>query len=181
MKDAESKEDFTELDRIGTSKFFFNVWYKITNPKALVPCGYCGNGWNMDSSESPTTYFVGDYSREKFNSVKFELSIYKSPLWESRWDVSVLCFADTRECGADTIVHLTTNDIHNIDKRLFDYTSEVLSRSGAIVDMDLNQEEITYRKESIVKLQAYNDKLARIMQIAKACQNLKASKATQEV
>jgi len=159
--------------RIGTSKFFFDVWYKITNEKALVPCGYCGNGWNADSKEPPKTYFVGDYSREQFNSVLFRLSISKSSLWEGKYDVKVLCFADTRECGAETIVYMKTDDPNKIDARMFEYAADVLSRSGAVLDHELNQKDFESRKEKIATMQAYNDKLARIMQIDKIGKNLK--------
>ena len=153
--------------RIGTSKFFFDVWYKITNEKALVPCGYCGNGWDADSNEPPKTYFVGDYSREQFNSVLFRLDISKSPLREGKYNVKVLCFADTRECGAETIVYMTTDDPNKIDSRLFEYASEVLSRSGAVLDHELNQKDLDSREEKIAAMQVYNDKLAIIMQIDK--------------
>ena len=159
--------------RIGTSKFFFDVWYKITNEKALVPCGYCGNGWNADSKEPPKTYFVGDYSREQFNSVLFRLSISKSSLWEGKYDVKVLCFSDTRECGAETIVYMKTDDPNKIDARMFEYAADVLSRSGAVLDHELNQKDFEARKEKIATMQAYNDKLARIMQIDKIGKNLK--------
>lgn len=159
--------------RIGTSKFFFDVWYKITNEKALVPCGYCGNGWDADSNEPPKTYFVGDYSREQFNSVAFQLRITKSHLWKDKYDVEVICFADTRECGVETIVYMKTDDPNKIDSRLFEYAAEVLSRSGAVLDHELNQKDFDSRKEKIATMQAYNDKLARIMQIDKIGKNLK--------
>lgn len=159
--------------RIGTSNFFFDVWYKITNEKALVPCGYCGNGWNADSNEPPKTYFVGDYSRDQFNSVLFQLSISKSSLWEGKYDVEVLCFADTRKYGAETIVYMKTDDPNKIDSRLFEYAADVLSRSGAVLDHKLNQKKLDSRKEEIAAMQAYNDKLARIMQIDKISKNFK--------
>jgi len=159
--------------RIGTSKFFFDVWYKITNEKALVPCGYCGNGWDADSNKPPKTYFVGDYSRQQFNSVMFQLRISKSPLWKGKYDVDVVCFADTRECGVETIVYMKTDDPNKIDSRLFEYAADVLSRSGAVLDHELNQKDLDSRKEKIATMQAYNDKLARIMQIDKIGKNLK--------
>ena len=152
------------IQRIGNSSFYFGVWYKITNEKALVPCGYCGNGWNVDSGDKPSTYLVGDYSREKFNSVKFHLDIYPSHIWDDKWNVKVLCFADTRECGAETIVHLTTDDIDNIDKRLFEYAAKVLSESGAVVDVDLNTAEM-HKADAIITIwQKYNATMKRIIQ-----------------
>ena len=159
--------------RIGTSKFFFDVWYKITNEKALVPCGYCGNGWDADSNKPPKTYFVGEYSREPFHSVLFQLRISKSPLWEGKYDVTVLCFVDTRKCGAETIVYMNTDDPNKIGSRLFEYAAEVLFRSGAVLDHELNHKDFESRKEKIATMQEYNDKLARIMQIDKIGKTLK--------
>lgn len=156
-------EQQVRLQPIGDSKFFFNVWYKITNEKALTPCGYCGNGWDMDRNEQPATYLVGDYSREKFNSVKFHLDVYPSHIWDGKWNVKVLCFADTRECGAETIVHLTTDDIDNIDKRLFEYAAEVLVRSGAVVDKELVNAELKRRANEIARMQIYNNQLEQIL------------------
>lgn len=176
MNDVCKNEKDFGPQRIGTSKFFFDVWYRITNEKALVPIGHCGNGWNMDCSDKPSTYLVGDYSREKFNAVKFQLNIWdRTGFFDKKpsYGVSVLCYADTRVAGAETIVHLTTDDPDKIDKRLFEYAAEVLTQSGAVLDADLNQEDFDERAESIKALQAYNDKLARIMQIAQACKNLK--------
>lgn len=176
MNDVCKNEKIFGPQRIGTSKFFFDVWYRITNEKALVPIGHCGNGWNMDCYDKPSTYLVGDYSREKFNAVKFQFNIWNSTGFFDKkpsYRVSVLCFADTRDTGAETIVHLTTDDPDKIDKRLFEYSADVLAQSGAVLDADLNQEDFDKRAESIKAMQAYNDKLARIMQIAQACKNLK--------
>lgn len=148
--------------RIGKSKFFFGVWYKITNERALVPIGHCGNGWSMDHETAPSTYYVGDYSREKFNSVKFGLSIHnQTGLFdrgkEPSYLVSVLCFADTRDCGAETIVSLTVKDLENIDPRFFDYAAKVLSKSGAVVDVDLNN-------DAIHRIDGFIEKLAKVKQ-----------------
>lgn len=165
-------EDYgSRIKRIGDSKFYFDVWYKITEEKALVPCGYCGNGWTMDYDKEPSTYYVGDYSREKFNSVKFILSIHdrRGSFYQDEepfYRVAVLCFADTRECGADTIVSLTVKDLNHIDKRFFDYAAEVLSRSGAVVDVDLNNDEIHTADNCIAGLNKYKQSLERIIQEA---------------
>ena len=148
MKEYESQNDGIQKPiRIGNSKFYLGVWYEITNERALVPVGHCGNGWRMDYEKTPSTYYVGDYSREKFNSVKFSLSIHDTRgLFdkdkEPSYKVSILCFADTREWGAETIVSLTVKDLDNIDKRFFEYAAKVLDRSGAVVDVDLNTDEI---------------------------------------
>lgn len=159
-------EKFTGLKRIGESKFFFDVWYKITNKDALVPCGYCGNGWDMDNKKKPATYFVGDYSREKFNSVKFILDIWERNSFfddTHHYEVAVHCFADTRECGAETIVHYVTDNIDTIDKRLLNYAAQVLSRSGAVVDVELNTAEINQNKTIIKNVQAFNEHLSKII------------------
>ena len=56
---------------------------------------------------------------------------------------------------------------------MFEYAADVLSRSGAVLDHELNQKDFESRKEKIATMQAYNDKLARIMQIDKIGKNLK--------
>lgn len=160
-----NKENFG-LDRIGDSKFYFGVWYNITDEKALVPCGHCGKGWDMDCEKEPSTYLVGDYSREKFNAVKFELCILDKTEDSPLFDVTVFCFADTRKWGVDTIAHITTTDIENIDKRFFDYTAEVLSRSGAVVDVDLNTKQMQDANAVIARWQKYNQTLAQIIKEA---------------
>lgn len=166
MQDVNDEETCSGIERIGNSKYYFGVWYKITNKDALVPCGHCGNGWDMDNKKRPATYFVGDYSREKFNSVKFILDI-----WERNssfdgtpdYEVAVHCFADTRECGAETIVHYRTDNLDTIDKRLLDYTAKVLSRSGAVVDAELNRQRIIHNQNEINSLLAINTKLTNII------------------
>lgn len=130
----------------------------------------------MDCYDKPSTYLVGDYSREKFNAVKFQFNIWnRTGFFDKKpsYEVSVLCFADTRDTGAETIVHLTTDNPDKIDKRLFEYAAEVLAQSGAVLDADLNQADFDDRAEAIKNMQAYNDKLARIMQIAKVGKKLK--------
>lgn len=175
MKDYEKQNVETQNDgtpritRIGNSKFYFGVWYKITNERALVPVGHCGNGWSMDSAEKPSTYLVGDYSREKFNSVRFELSVHNRSGFfdqEPSYSLAVLCFADTRECGAETIVSLTVKDLDNIDKRFFSYAAEVLEHSGAVVDVDLNNAEIHRVDCYIEGLNKYKQSLAQIIKEA---------------
>lgn len=152
------------LSRIGDSKFFFGVWYKITNEKALAPCGHPGKGWNMDCEKEPSTYLVGDYSREAFNSVSFDLLILDTTKDSPSFDVSVLCSVDTREWGVESIVHVTTNDITNIDKRFFDYAAEVLSRSGAVVDVSLNTVQMQKADAVITEWQKYNATMKEIIE-----------------
>lgn len=170
MKEYDTQNDETpKITRIGDSKFHFGIWYKITNERALIPVGHCGDGWLMDYHEEPPTYYVGDYSREKFNSVKFVLSIHDRRGFfdqdkEPSYCVAVLCFADTRECGAETIVSLTVKDLDNIDKRFFDYAANVLKCSGAVVDVDLNTAEMKKVDGFIAGLQKYNETIKQIIQ-----------------
>ena len=156
--DSANMNHTTIIQRIGTSEFFFNVWYRITNEKALVPIGHCGSGWDMDNDSRPSTYLVGDYSREKFNSVKFVLDIWKQhSFWNENpptYEVDVHCFVDTRDTGAETIVSYTTHDISKIDRRLYDYAAEVLRQSGAVVNVEMTKDAVRQLNEEIEGNQA---------------------------
>lgn len=118
----------------------------------------------MDCEKEPSTYLVGDYSRETFNSVSFDLLILDTTKDSPSFDLSVLCSVDTREWGVESIVHVTTNDITNIDKRFFDYAAEVLSRSGAVVDVSLNTVQMQKADAVIAEWQKYNATMKEIIE-----------------
>ena len=142
MTDIDYNDTFITMQRIGESQYSFGVWYRITNPEALeLPNeGFCGNGWQMDIDAVPSTYMIGAYSREKFSSVRIAMSIskrrgyYETPS-NPVYRVSIDFWPDTRECGADRIVAMNTTDPTHIDPRMFKYVEDVLTKSGAVVDI----------------------------------------------
>lgn len=136
---------FKMIKRIGESDYFFDVWYKIANKDSLYKEGISSynNTYKLDKNEEPKSYDIGFYSREPLNSFKLVFDVTKLNRFdEVRYEVSACFFADTRECGIDTLVSTQTDDYKNINPKFFDFIVKVLEHSGAEVDIEKCNEKI---------------------------------------
>lgn len=136
---------FKMIKRIGESDYFFGVWYKITNKDSLYKEGISkiNNTYELDKNEEPKSYDIGFYSREPLNSFKLIFDVIKLNRFdEVRYEVSAGFFADTRDCGIDSLVEIQTDDYKNINPKFFDFIVKVLEHSGAEVDVEKCNERI---------------------------------------
>lgn len=153
MKTYRSKENYP---RVGESKYFYNVWYKINNPHA----GYIpkeGDDAVRNPFVSMTNFaraaaaalqdpikdekMIGYFARQPFNSVKLFFEGHTSDdLWASekekneiKWECRM--FLDTLDCGSECIATGTAEEVH---KRV----AELLDAAQATLDIDNTQEDI---------------------------------------
>lgn len=154
MKTYRLREDYP---RVGDSKYFYNVWYKITNPSALYipkegdefvrnPFASMSNFTKAAAQAlkkpDPDEKMIGYYARQPFNSVKLcfegESSEY---LWDSEEDKGKIVwecrmFLDTLKCGSERIA--TGKLREDVHKRV----AELLDTAGAVLDVIKIQEDI---------------------------------------
>lgn len=154
MKTYRLKEDYPS---VGNSKYFYNVWYKITNPHA----GYVPKEGDevlrnpfasmqnfvraaAKAIEKPDTEekMIGHYARQSFNSVKLCFEGNASEyLWDSEEDKGKIIwecrmFLDTLKCGTDQVASGKTKE--EVHKRV----AELLDASGAVLDVERTQGDI---------------------------------------
>ena len=154
MKTYRLKEDYP---RVGKSKYFYNVWYKITNPQA----GYIPKEGDevirnpfasMSNFAKVAAYalkkpdaeekMIGHYARQPFNSVRLFFEGNASEyIWDSKEDKGKIIwecrmFLDTLKHGSERIASGKTKE--EVHKRV----AELLDAAGAVLDVTKTQTEI---------------------------------------
>lgn len=154
MKNYRLKENYP---RVGDSKYYYNVWYKITNPHAGYipkdgddvvrnPFASMNNFARAAAKalQKPATEetMIGYFARQPFNSVKLFFQGHSSDyIWDSdeernkiTWECRM--FLDTLDCGSECIASGSTKE--EVHKRVI----ELLDAAHVVLDIDNTQEEI---------------------------------------
>lgn len=132
-----------KISQIGNSNYYFNVWYKVTNPDCLYkpkqndkvmqdPFANMNNFMIAAAeaiSNPKKNKPIGYYARQPFNSVKLFM-VEDENEWECRM------FLDTLEYGSECIA------IFSSKEDLFDAVIKMLNEAKAIIDTVETQKEI---------------------------------------
>lgn len=159
MKNYRPKENYP---RVGNSKYFYNVWYKVNNPHAKYipkegdealqnPFSNMTNFVRAAASalQGPAKdkKMLGYFARQPFNSIKLFFEGHTSGnIWatekekkEIKWECRM--FLDTLECGSECIAAGTAEEVHK-------KVAEMLDAAQVTLDIDNTQEDIkSYIKE----------------------------------
>ena len=154
----------TPFPRIGESEYYYNVWYKFTNPSA----------YKLKSPDSPEN-LIGTFARKEFNSVNLycagDLYCWNLPdhgsgelidkaKWGDyiRWETRM--FLDTNAYGSDGIYAVEGNS--KLDE-LQIKVAEILRASGAVVDVEKMNSELSEKLDGIARLSKEAETLRKII------------------
>ena len=150
-----------EFLQIGHSKYYFGVWYKITNPNCLYKSKeddealrnpFNGMGNFLKATKKAITapdknQNIGYFARQPFSSIKLFMDGDENEsghfckgenaedhIGEILWECRM--FLDTLDCGSESIAVGWTKE------EVYEKVVQLLDEAGAVVDIDESQEEI---------------------------------------